>query len=471
MGINDSSLSGLSRTMPTALNVVSGAAAPQSAEPAGKLPTDGLRIGATAEAKAGTLGWVKTQGSRLVDAQGKTVPVRGVNLGGWLVQEPWMMPLETRPKGAPEVKDQATMWREVERRFGTEEMQKLRDDYRSAWMTDEDFARIKAAGMNTVRLPFTYDTLQEPDGFKWLDWTIDRAARHGLYTVLDLHGAPGGQSDAMHTGQEGEPKFFSDPANIKKGAALWEQIARRYANRPEVLGYDLLNEPMGAKSAKELHAAHNELYQAIRKVDSKHVIFIEDGYKGIDTLPRKEKYGWDNIAYSVHQYKFGSKDPKDHMTSMERMLGAIDRVREARDVPVYVGEFNVPDAGLGQLTDMVGALEQADVPWSMWTYKVVMPGAAKNVWGLYRNDKASQTLDVTKDSPDELRRKMALMRTENLQTVPGEMEMLREVAAEGDAESGDAPPRRGLLASLALKVQDRVMTGVFKLVEAVRSRL
>ena len=40
----------------------------------------------------------------------------------------------------------------------------------------------------------------------------------------------------------------------------------------------------------------------------------------------------------------------------------------------------------------------------MWTYKVIMPHAAKNVWGLYRNDRDAQALDVTKYSIEELHR-------------------------------------------------------------------
>lgn len=469
MGINEPHLN---RASLARLNPGVSAAAAAAPEAASRLSTDGLRIQGAQDSGSSSLGWVKAQGSRLVDAQGKTVPVRGVNLGGWLVQEPWMMPLVTHPKDAPPVTDQAAMWREVERRFGAEEMHRLRDAYRGAWMTDEDFGRIKAAGFTTVRLPFSYDTLQEPDGFKWLDWTIDRAAKHGLYTILDLHGAPGGQSDAMHTGKTGEAKFF-EPANIRKAADMWEAIARRYAHRPEVLGYDLLNEPMGAKSAKQLYDAQNELYKAIRKVDDRHVVFFEDGYKGIDTFPRKEQYGWENIAYSIHQYKFGAKQDQDHMQALEHELKKVERVREARDVPVYVGEFNVPDAGADTLAKVVGTLEKADVPWSMWTYKVIMPHAAKNVWGLYRNDKASQALDVTRDSAEELRRKIDLMKTEHLQTVPGQIAMFQKLAAESDAKPGLAPVRKGLkarLSHLVVEVRDRVATTWAALVDAVKSR-
>ena len=439
-------------------------AAPDAAP---RMPADGLRLGAvTGEGtQAATLGWVKAQGDRLVDATGREVPVRGINLGGWLVQEPWMMPLVTRPKGGQPIEDAATMWRTVAQRFGAAEMNEIRGAYREAWLGDEDFARIKAAGFTTVRLPFTYENLQEPDGYKWLDWAIDRAARHGLYTILDLHGAPGGQSAEMHTGAAGENRFFQDPREVQKAAQMWRDVARRYADRPEVLGYDLLNEPMGAKSARQLYEVQDVLYRAIREVDPRHVVMFEDGYKGIDTFPRPEDYGWENVAYSVHQYKFDAKGPGDHLRALRGELAKIDRVREARNVPVFIGEFNVPGAEADTLEKAVGALREANVPWSMWTYKAVMPRAhAKNVWGLFHNQKVADPLDVRHDSAAELLRKIALMRTEHLQEMPAGRTMFQDDGATRP------PARRRGLARVALLVHDRVATWWARLVDTVKSR-
>lgn len=113
------------------------------------------------------------------------------------------------------------------------------------------------------------------------------------------------------------------------------------------------------------------------------------------------------------------------------------------------------------------------MPWSMWTYKMMMPHAAKNVWGLYRNDKASQALDVTRDSAAELERKIALMRTEHLQPVPGQIEMFQQVAAASDAKRDDEPARQGLrarLSRLALQVQDRLCMAWAALADALESR-
>src|SRR5262249_28488545 len=41
--------------------------------------------------------WLQAGGTRLVDPAGRTVVLRGINLGGWLVEEIWMMPFAADP--------------------------------------------------------------------------------------------------------------------------------------------------------------------------------------------------------------------------------------------------------------------------------------------------------------------------------------------------------------------------------------
>lgn len=429
------------------------AAAPKGVAPA--MAPDGLSLGAGA-------GWVKVRGSQLVDQSGQPFALRGINLGGWLVQEPWMMPLAPAGKGEAPIPDQATLWDTVARRFGTDQMNQLRDAYRGNWLADADFARIAASGLNTVRLPFTYANLQEPDGYKWLDWAVDEAGKHGLKVILDLHGAPGGQSAAMHTGQANQNQFFKDPKDVQAAAKLWQDVARRYANRPEVLGFDLLNEPMGAASAKQLGYVQNQLYQAIRQVDTRHVIFLEDGYKGLETLPRPQQYGWQNVAYSIHQYDFKARTPQDQLNALDRTVRQVERVREARNVPVYVGEFNLPGADEATLGKAVAALDGAGVPWTMWTYKVMTPGSQANgIWGLYRNTQASQTLDVRHDSLEVLYDKVSGLRTENLAAVPGEVTMLQH---RTPARASRVPRWQRVL----WRAEDRIASLVAGLVDGVR---
>ena len=69
-----------------------------------------------------------------------------------------MMGWETKPPAGSslgEVKDHVSLWRVVEKRLGTDEMRRVRSATRTAWMANADFAKIRQAGMNCVRLPFT----------------------------------------------------------------------------------------------------------------------------------------------------------------------------------------------------------------------------------------------------------------------------------------------------------------------------
>src|SRR5205085_1230012 len=86
-----------------------------------------------------------------------------------------------------------------------------------------------------------------------------------------------------------------------------------YRGRPEVAAYDLLNEPTGAATAAALIPVHDRLYKAIRQVDARHLIIVEDGYKGDDAFPAHPAgIGWQNVCFSKHHYRFDAKSPDVH---------------------------------------------------------------------------------------------------------------------------------------------------------------
>ncbi len=293
--------------------------------------------------KAGELPWLRAEGKKIVDEAGKPVVLRGFNLGGWLLQEMWMAPFVTKPpEGSQfkEIKDHVTLWRVLEQRFGPEEASRLNVAFRDAWLNESDFKRIHDAGFNSVRLPFIHHLRDEPQGlFFWLDRAVDWAKKHDLYIVLDMHGAPGGQSNNMITGELGTNKLFFDPAMVEETARLWAQIAQRYKDRPEVAGYNLLNEPMGAPNNSTLYLVQDQIYRAIRAVDTRHIIIVEDGYKGFDQMPLPAVVGWQNVVLSIHSYDFNAKDAQAHVRQYENLVTNVTKEQNARGVPFYLGEF------------------------------------------------------------------------------------------------------------------------------------
>lgn len=370
-------------------------------------------------ALAGELPWLHTKGGQIVNETGKPVMLLGVNLGGWLVEEMWMMPIVTVPpvgSSFPEITDHSNLWHVIEKRFGQAEAQMLRSALRNAWLGEDDLKRIRGMGFNTVRVPFLYDLLDEPDRLSWLDRVIDWAGQYGIYVILDMHGAPGRQSDADHTGKVGVNRFFKDAKMVVRAEKVWAAIARRYKDRPEVAGYDLLNEPMGAKDSVSLYAVQNRLYKAIRAVDTRHLIFVEDGYKGVSRMPRPSSFRWRNVIFSPHSYCFKAKSANAQLGCRKQFVSQILRKQRQSPVPFYIGEFNVePHGRSATVQRLIGLFEKHGWSWSFWTYKVVMRDGTNSLWGLYRNpDPVKEPLDPFRDTADDLKRKLSQVRTEHL---------------------------------------------------------
>ena len=359
------------------------------------------------------------RGTRIVDAQGRPVALRGINLGGWLVEEMWMTPFVTRPpdgSALPPIRDHVSLVRVLDRRFGTQGRARVLDAYRAAWVTEADFDRIHAAGLNCVRLPFLADTLDEPGGWAPLDRAIRWAGARNMYVILDLHGAPGRQSKEDHTGEAGRSEFFARPENVAHAEALWTRIARRYRDNPAVAGYDLLNEPTGTPGSDTLYVVTDRLYRAVRAADPTHLVFVEDGYTGVQWMPFPGPCGWTDVVYSTHHYDFDAKSDADQAKSFGDYLDGVVRERDRRGVPFYVGEFALEPHGTAQTEAAVTRrMDAQGLAWSPWTYKAVFGGGGGlSLWSLVGNARPVAFLDPFRDSEAALIQKCAGVRTESL---------------------------------------------------------
>jgi hypothetical protein len=371
-----------------------------------------------AQRSSGPLPRLVARGTGIVDAAGRPAKLRGINLGGWLVEEMWMTPWVTDPpSGSPygKVEDHVTLWNTLNQRLGAEAAQTVKAAWRNTWVTSGDFTRIKAAGFNHVRLPFLWDIIEEPGGWDWLRNAVADANAAGLYVLLDMHGAPGGQNAWDHSGRTGQNEFFSSPANIAKGVETWTAIARAFGSNPGVVGFDILNEPAGAPDAATLFSVSNQLYQAIRGVAPDTMIFIEDGYKGFGTMPMPAQYGWKNVVYSIHIYNFGATTPEDHAAALSAQMPSLLQVRAARNVPLYIGEFSVePHSTPDAMAAFLKVLNDNGLYWAPWTWKTVAASGRMGQWGYYSNAGAVTPLNPFTDSAATLTTKMSQVRTESL---------------------------------------------------------
>jgi aryl-phospho-beta-D-glucosidase BglC (GH1 family) len=305
------------------------------------------------------------------------------------------------------VGDDNTMRSTLSSRFGDATKDSLIGSYEDAWMQSGDFDNMAALGMNVVRIPFWYLNIENPDGtlrsdaFTKLDWAVSEAWKRCIYTVLDLHGAPGGQSGSSDTGVGNSNQLWSSMSDQTHTAAVWKEVAQHYAGNPAVAGYDLLNEPSGAPDNQTRWDMQNTLYQAVRSVDPDHMVFIEAIWHWPD-MPPPSMYGWTNIVYELHSYDWDSNlTPRDDASQKSTADYEVSDFmsHQSDGVPAFLGEFN-----FFQYADAwqyaIQKWSQNGISWAMWSWRSNgVGGGVTDAWGVYNpTDPAPPTPDVTNDS-------------------------------------------------------------------------
>lgn len=349
---------------------------------------------------------LKTAGTQWVDADGKQVLLKGTNLGNWLVQEFWMM-----GQGGNGVTDQCTLEAKLTERFGYSEKERLIQLFRDSWITARDWDQLKAFGFNVVRLPILWSVIEDEkkpktlraDAWKYLDASIAEAKKRGMYVILDLHGAHGGQTPNDHTGCAGQNKYWTDADAQERTRWVWQQIATKYKDEPVVAAYDPLNEPWGS-TPEDMVTRVEDLYKTIRAIDAKHIVLLPSHYGSIDAYGNPATKGMTNVAFEIHPYPglFGDR-PGDTPYAVHRdwlrcgptgTTGVCAYNKQVSDlkIPLLVGEFQ-PWQGAG--LDLGGQIGRATYDtyakygWAStsWAYKIVSPagGSGKGTWGLVTN--------------------------------------------------------------------------------------
>ncbi len=323
-------------------------------------------------------GYLKVNGQYVENKNG-AILLKGIGLGGWMLQEPYMLQLGNIVKAQYDLKNKITEL------VGKKTMEKFYDTWLSNQCTKADIDSIASWGFNSIRLPLHYNLFTLPiekesvpgkntwlkKGFQLTDSILSWCKANHLYLILDLHAAPGGQgNDAPIADRDfSKPSLWDDAKNKQKTIALWKKIATRYANEEWIGGYDILNEPnWGFEDAKDLHGINEKLNtplkkllidisSAIRQVDKNHIIIIEgngwgNNYNGIFPL-------WDNnMIISFHKY-WNFNDNASIQTFLD--------YRQQYNVPIWLGETG--ENSNAWFTSMVQLCEKNLIGWCMWPLK------------------------------------------------------------------------------------------------------
>jgi endoglucanase len=259
----EAALSGSAYTMPPGQDALTGQ--PETFFPA-----------AAGSAVAPT-GFIRQQGDKLVDGQGKPMTFKGVAFGN-------------------------EVWNSDPNPFNSDH-------------SGIDFLRVKEMGMNSVRFYLNYKWFEDDSkpyeykaiGWQWLDQNISWAKQNGLSLVLNMHFPQGG----YQSGGQGDA-LWNNPANQQRLTALWTTIADRYRNETTIGGYGLLNEPIVTQNKQQWQSLAQNIANSIRGVDRNHLLFVEgiigsktatgtvDDRGGADQ--KMIKINDSNTAYEFHNY-------------------------------------------------------------------------------------------------------------------------------------------------------------------------
>jgi aryl-phospho-beta-D-glucosidase BglC (GH1 family) len=324
-------------------------------------------------------GFLKARDTQIIDGKGNEVILHGMGLGGWMLQEGYM--LQINHEGT-----QHSIKARIADLIGKENCDKFYDLWLQNHMTKSDVDSLAKWGFNSVRLPmhynlFTLPIQEEPvqdeqtwlnKGFEMVDSLIAWCKVNNMFLILDLHAAPGGQGKDANISDYDEtmPSLWESESNKQKTVALWRKLAEKYANEPTIGGFDLINEPNWTFEGKNKNGLEDtlnqpiwDLYiqitQAIREVDKNHLIIIEgngwgNNYRGF-IRP------WDNnMALSFHKYW----SPNTYQT-----IRWIVGLREKYNMPVWLGESG--ENADKWFTDCISLVEKQDIGWCWWPLKKI----------------------------------------------------------------------------------------------------
>ena len=265
--------------------------------------------------------------------------------------------------------------------------------------TAQELSYYASRGVDTVRLPFSWERMQPTLGGSLSSTELSRmktfladANAQGIKVIIDLHNY--GRYKGQTIGSSSVPS--------SKFADFWSKLASELKGSPALLGYDIMNEPHDMGGSTVWKTAAQAAVDAIRKVDMNTTLFIEgDGWSGAHSWqvfnsnliindPANKLY------YQAHQY-FDKNNSGTYANSYDADgtyadIG-VDRLKpfvewlQAHNLKGFMGEFGAPSNDsrwLEVMSRFMKALDANGISGTAWgggfmwsdTYKLRLGGGS-----------------------------------------------------------------------------------------------
>ena len=256
--------------------------------------------------------------------------IHGVNIGGWLNTEPFIVPslYEIYANGPNNVTavDEYTLSENI----GANLTAVMTEHY-DTFITEQDFADIASAGLNFVRIPLPHWSMSTWEGETYLEsvaWTylvkaIGWCRKYGIRMNIDLHTAPGSQNGWNHSGKLGSINWMQGvmgQANAQRMLDYVRTLAQfisqpEYAPVVQIFGF--INEPnAGSVGKSQVGSFYLEAYNEIRAITGMGegngpILSIHDGFLGsaawYGAFPGADRLALDQHPYLVSRYGLASR--------------------------------------------------------------------------------------------------------------------------------------------------------------------
>jgi len=173
--------------------------------------------------------------------------------------------------GRPAVEATSPRWEGFER--GITLGNRLDAPFEGAWgpmLQESDFDVAAEAGFDHIRLPVRFNehadadapyTVDETFLVARVDWAVEHALDRDLNIILDFH-----HYEDLHTSVDEHRERF---------LAIWQQIAEHYADAPDDVAFELLNEPNTELTPTVWNPLASEALEIIRQTNPDRTVLID----------------------------------------------------------------------------------------------------------------------------------------------------------------------------------------------------